>query len=258
MNPWAKRTVDLARKGDYLDQLHEIYPVEPLKRFVNPRVLNEIRNAFRKRDKVLLLKKLLDLNKFPYKDSYVAFLRKDRAAIGRNPKTVGRIHKTLVSMGIEGVIQGVTASKEANTRRGNSFKQWARKNFRFGGPKEFRTSKHGMVFLDVSDTVLRNYANSEFGAGLQKRPDFIAKTGEKYVIGEAKFLSDLGGNQARGFRDAVSVAANPAHGAIKVCILDGIVWIQSQSHLYRSIENSAIHVFSALLLKDFLARTARG
>ena len=257
MNKWARKTVQLAREGDYLDRLHEVYPIEPKKRVVDQKSLDEIRNAFKKRDEILLLNKLLDLEKFPYDDSYVAFLRKDRSAIKRNPKTVDRIYSTLVEMGIEGIVQGIAAPKEANTRRGNSFKQWLRAKFRFGMLSEFERVKQGIIFLDAPETTLRNYVNSKLGAGFQKRPDFLAKTGARHMIGEAKFLSDLGGNQARGFADAITVAANPAHGGVKVCVLDGIVWIQSRSHLYSSIENSSINVFSALLLKDFLVVTGK-
>lgn len=147
--------------------------------------------------------------------------------------------------------RGVTAPKEANTRKGSEFKRWARSNFEFTGLKRFQASKSGIVFLDAQDTELRNFANSAFGAGLAKRPDFIAKTGRKYVIGEAKFLSGEGGNQRAAFRDAMAVAAHPTGTAIKVAVLDGIVWIK-RSSFYKSIEASSVHIFSALLLKDFL------
>lgn len=256
MNQWAQRTTKLACEGNYLDRLHEIYLVEPRKRTVGRKVLDGIEDAYRKKDKILLLNRLLDLGKFPYKDSYVAFLRRDRGAIKRNPRTVDRIYSTLLEMGLEGVIQGITAPKEANTRRGSSFKGWLKKSFKFVPEIEFKTYNRGSVFLDASDTALRNFANSALGAGFQKRPDFVAKSGTKYVVGEAKFLSDLGGNQGRGFEDAIKVAANPAHGAIKASILDGIIWIQSGSSLYQSIENSSLPVFSALLLKDFLLSVA--
>lgn len=256
MNKWALKSVEFAKKKDYLDRLQEVYPVEPKKRTIEQKSIDGIRKAFKTGNKAALLNQLLGLKKFPYKDSYVAFLRKDRTAILRNPKTVDRICKTLTSMGLQEVIEGITAEKEANTRRGSSFKQWLKKNFRFVNQKLLENSNKGIVFFDVSDTELRDYANSQLGAGYQKRPDFIAKTGRKYVVGEAKFLSDSGGNQTGGFRDAISVASSPAHRAVKVCVLDGIIWIESGSRLYSSIEHSSVDIFSALLLKDFLTKVA--
>jgi len=155
-------------------------------------------------------------------------------------------------MGEEGILKGVTAPVVANRRRGAQFKQWAKATFRYVPLEEFELSKSGVVFLSATESCLRDYANEKFGAGLRKRPDFVAKTGKRYVVGEAKFLSSEGGEQRGGFEDAVSVAAHPAGGAVKVSILDGIVWLESESGFYQFIQNSSINVFSALLLKEFL------
>jgi len=252
MNIWAKKTVQLAQSGDYLDRLHEIYPVEPKPRVIAKEKIHEIEEAFKKKDKIKLIDKLLDLEKFPYKDSYVAFLRKDRTAIQRNPQTINRIFLVLTSMGLQGVIQGVKSPKEANTRRGNSFISWLRKNFDFVGLDDFKKSKKGVIFLNASEKELMHYCNNELETGLQKRPDIVAKVDEKHVVGEAKFLSDFGGNQGRGFDDAIKVASNPARKAVKISLLDGIVWVESKSGLFQSIKNSSLNVFSALLLRNFL------
>lgn len=252
MDKWARKTARLAEKENYLDRLQDIYPVVPKERVVAKEVLDKIGAAFQKGDKVTLLNTLLHLERFPYDESYAKFLRADPGAIERNPKTVARICEILFGMGLEKVLAGVTAPKEANTRRGNEFKKWARTSFRFSGEKEFKAHKRGVVFLDAADTELRNFANAVLGAGFSKRPDFVAKVGKRYIIGEAKFLSDEGGNQRAAFRDATSVAAHPSGTAIKVAVLDGIVWIQGSS-FFRAIEASSIHVFSALLLEEFLS-----
>ncbi|MBI3615072.1 MAG: restriction endonuclease [Candidatus Omnitrophica bacterium] len=251
MDKWARKTVRLVKEGNYLDQLQEIYPVIPKARVVSEKNLLEIREAFAKKNASLLLNALLQLERFPYDESYAKFLRSDPTAIARNPKTVNRICEILFTMGLEKVMAGVTAPKEANTRRGSEFKRWAKDHFTFVGVKAFTLSKNGILFLDASDSELRNFANAILGAGLEKRPDFVARVDRKFVIGEAKFLSDEGGNQRAAFRDAISVAAHPSGRAVKVAVLDGIVWIEGSS-FYRSIETSSIHIFSALLLNDFL------
>jgi hypothetical protein len=91
MNEWGIRTLRLISEQDYLDKLQEIYPHEEGERDVKQSVLNSIRQSFEERDEVEPLNKLLNLKKFPYKDSYVAFLRKDRTSIEKNPQTVQRI-----------------------------------------------------------------------------------------------------------------------------------------------------------------------
>jgi len=252
MNSWARKTARIAQKEDYLDRVQKVYPSETRARTVSQTALDEVRAAYRSRDKIRLLSTLLDQERFPFDDSYVQFLRVDRGAIRRNPQTVDRICSTLFHMGEEGILKGVTAPVVANRRRGAQFKQWAKATFRYVPLEEFELSKSGVVFLSATESCLRDYANEKFGAGLRKRPDFVAKTGKRYVVGEAKFLSSEGGEQRGGFEDAVSVAAHPAGGAVKVSILDGIVWLESESGFYQFIQNSSINVFSALLLKEFL------
>ncbi|MBI3323250.1 MAG: hypothetical protein HYZ95_02155 [Candidatus Omnitrophica bacterium] len=252
MNVWARKTARIAQGENYLDRIQEVYPSSPKLRVVAKKALEAIEAAHQKKDRVQLLNLLLDQERFPFDDSYVQFLRVDRGAIRRNPETVERICNALFEMGIEGILKGVTAPVVANRRRGSQFKQWAKANFPYVGQKEFESSKNRILFLDGGERELRDYANRKFGAGLRKRPDFVAKSGSRYVVGEAKFLSSEGGEQRGGFEDAVTVAAHPAGGAVKVSILDGIVWLESRSGFYQFIQNSSINVFSALLLAKFL------
>lgn len=252
MNKWAKATVRLVTKSNYLDRLQEIYPHEDVDRDVDEGTINAIKKAFKARNNSALLNKLLDLEKFPYKDSYVGFLRRDRKAISRNPQTVQRICEKLYEMGIEGVIAGATSPKEANTRRGNQFSDWTRKKFGWLNIEDFRASKSGIYMLDATELEARNFCNTEMGVGISKRPDMVAKSGKKYVIGEAKFLSSTGGNQGRAFEDGMKLATNASGNAFKVFILDGIHWIEKGSEQYRDIEYGTAAVFSALLLENYL------
>lgn len=252
MNEWARKTARIAQAENYLDRIRLVYPSETRPRVVPSEALASVKAAFRGGDKLRLLNVLLDQERFPFDDSYVQFLRVDRDAIRRNPETVERICGALFRMGEEELIKGVTAPVVANRRRGAQFKQWTRATFRYVSLRKFENSRDGIVFLKANERELRDYANEKFGAGLRKRPDFVAKSGTRCVVGEAKFLSSEGGEQRGGFQDAVSVAAHPAGGAIKVSILDGIVWLESESGFYQFIQNSSINVFSALLLKEFL------
>jgi len=254
MNEWAKRTVRLAKTKDYLDRLYDIYPNDPVPRDIDGANLNEIENCFKLKDCKSLLNKLLDLDKFPFKDSYVSFLRSDRSAIARNPKTAERICGVLYSMGFEKVKAGIIEPKEPNTRRGPQFANWLKSNFEHMNLDSFIGSEKGIVFLEDSEQRILDFCNTKLGVGLSKRPDFVAKSNMKYVVGEAKFLSSLGGNQGRGFDDAVKLSSNPSGRAYKVAIIDGVVWIQSGSQEYKKIEHASFYIFSALLLEDFLSK----
>ena len=242
----------LVETQDYLDKLQEVYPSEEGKRDVEQSILSSIRQSFERRDEMTLLTLLLGLEKFPYKDSYAAFLRKDRTAIDRNPQTVRRICNQLYEMGVENVIEGVIKPKEANTRRGNQFTDWTKKQFTRVNIEHFRASTNGIIILDANEHEARDFCNTEMGVGITKRPDIVAKSGRKYVIGEAKFLSSTGGNQGRAFDDGMGLATNNSGSAFKIFILDGIHWIEHGSEQHRRIEYGTAAVFSVLLLQEFL------
>ncbi len=252
MNDWAKKTLELVKKENYLDLLQEIYPHEQTARKRDTDVEKKIREYYKSRDSISLLNQLLNLEKFPYKDSYVAFLRADRGALERNPDTVTRICNNLYSMGIDKVIKGIFSPKEPNTQRGPQFRNWVKKSFNWASIKEFQQSKEGIVMLDASERDARDFCNKVMGVGISKRPDMVAKSGSKYIIGEAKFLSSSGGNQGRGFTDGMTLATNSSGSAYKVFILDGIHWIKTGYAEFKQIEYGNMAVFSALLLKDYL------
>lgn len=48
-----------------------------------------------------IIKSLLDFELFPIKDSYIAYLRRDKSAIERNPLTIARICGRLKEIGIK-------------------------------------------------------------------------------------------------------------------------------------------------------------
>lgn len=252
MNKWSQQTLTLVSTQNYLDRLQEIYPHEEGIRAVDETTLQTIRDAYEAKNDIQLLNHTLDLQKFPYKDSYVGFLRKDRSAVGRNPLTVRRICARLYEQGIEEIIDGAKESMEANRRRGNKFAEWSKKRFRPVAVDEFKASKQGVVILDASELEAKDFCNREMGVGISKRPDLVAKAGRNYIIGEAKFLSQSGGSQDRGFDDGMALARNPNGRAFKVFILDGVYWIETGNERFQQIKYGTANVFSVLLLEDFL------
>lgn len=256
MNTWSQKTIELATTQNYLDQLQNIYSHQEGERKVSAITLDAIRDAFKKGDEIQLMNQLLGLDKFPYKDSYVAFLRKDRTSIERNPETIKRICNRLYVMGIDKIIEGVTQAKEANTRRGNQFRNWLFKKYPAVSMDKFQISTSGIVLLNANELIAKDFCNRILKVGITKRPDLVVKTGKRYVIGESKFLSATGGNQGRGFDDGVKLASNTEGLAHKAFILDGVLWIETGSEQYNRIDNTNAAIFSVLLLDEYLQSLA--
>ena len=86
-----------------------------------------------------------------------------------------------------------------------------------------------------------------------KGVDFVGRFNGKYVIGEAKFISDEGGHQNDQFLDAMTTLQSATQkNVINIAILDGVLYIPSKKKMYKTITNSDVPVFSALLLRDYL------
>lgn len=252
MHQWSLHTLQLVSTQNYLDRLQEIYAHEEGERNVTDATIDAIREAFSNGDAEALLEHLLGLEKFPYNDSYVAFLRKDRTAIQRNPRTVQRIYDVLGRMGIDGVIAGVKQAKEANTRRGPQFWNWIKIQYPIVDEATFIASNDRIVLLGGGEEEGLRFCNNTLRLGIIKRPDLVAKAGGTYVVGEAKFLSSLGGNQGRAFDDGMKLATNGAGRAYKIFILDGVIWLEEGSSHFQDIDNSNAAVLSAILLDDYL------
>lgn len=84
--------------------------------------------------------------------------------------------------------------------------------------------------------------------------DFVGRFNGKYIIGEAKFLTDFGGHQNAQFSDAISTITTEGVQAIKIAILDGVLYIKSGNKMYRDVTETYkdYNIFSALVLREFL------
>lgn len=207
MNYWTMLSVDLAQQEDYLDKLYEVYPITPnLRRNIPKQSEEKIRKAFKDKNGLLLVKELLELDLFPIKDSYVAYLKRDKTAIDRNPKTVKRIAGILFKMDIEEIIDRCTEPKETNRQMGPMFKRWIDKGalgIHIVRDADSFLDYRGNCIFNASDSEMKKFAEKYLGFKREKGIDFIAKFNNKYVIAEAKFLTDMGGHQNAQFDDAV-------------------------------------------------------
>lgn len=125
MNLWTRKSIELAAQSNYLDQLYRVYPMSiNLRRELPLQTQNEIRIHLDNRDGKKLLHVLLKQEIFPIKDSYVAYLKRDKTAIDRNPATVSRLAGILIEMGFDEILDKTTVPKETNRQIGPLFKNW--------------------------------------------------------------------------------------------------------------------------------------
>ena len=128
MNYWTKLSIDYANQRSYLDDLFKIYPTIPNGiRDIDEKVWDKIESSFNEQDNINLIKNLLMLDLFPIKDSYVAYLRKDKTTIDRNPETINRLSGRLYDMGLSEIYKKCTEPKETNRQIGPMFKEWINK-----------------------------------------------------------------------------------------------------------------------------------
>ncbi len=262
MNEWVRRSIKLALTENYLDRLHEIYGVEePSRRAIPPTIEQQIRRAYESRDKVGLIKSLFKLDKFPLNDPYIPFLRKYEEALSLNPRTVERIGNRLLNIPWYELIIRCTEPIDPNRRIGRKFHNWIKNiGYPLRGVDEFRDSDEfaqadgsvsKIAILDTTETEMRRFANEELDCGLDKKPDFIAKVGGRYIIGEAKYIGDFGGNQNNHFKEVMDFVLEVRGDAIRVGILDGVVWLDKNAEMCKRVRRVPAVCLSALLLKDY-------
>lgn len=263
MNYWTKMSAKFAQQRNYLDELYKVYPIMPnLRRELAEDKEIKIKEAFERRNNIDLVNELLDLELFPIKDSYVAFLKRDRGAIERNPQTINRIAGNLYHMGFDDIIEKCTEPKETNRQIGPMFKNWIDKGTIgvrvIKNAIDFLNSKENCI-LNISDDAMERFAREFLGFNREKGIDFIAKFNNKYIIAEAKFLTDFGGHQNAQFADAVSTMnasfkdKKVTNEVIPIAIMDGVLYIEGNNKMYRYLlDHPNQIIISSLVLREFL------
>ncbi len=264
MNLWTEMSVQFATQRNYLDELYKVYPISPnLKREIPTDLLKGIQKAFQVKDNELLVKTLLKWELFPIKDSYVAYLRRDPSSLTRNPQTVNRLAGMIYDMGYDIVLDKCSEPKETNRQIGPMFKYWLDKGTLgtkvYKNTDDFLNNQKENAILNVSDIEMRKFAMEYLGYEREKGLDFLARFNGKYIVGEAKFLTDFGGHQNAQFHDAVSTITSNFHSSalnaevIPIAIMDGVLYIKGKHKLYKYLEKHKEQIIiSSLLLREFV------
>ena len=257
MNYWTELSIEYANQRSYLDDLFQVYPTIPEGiRDINADRWINIEKAFDKKNNDALIRELLKLNLFPIKDSYIAYLKRDASSIDRNLKTISRICGRLYEMGLDKIFERCSEPKETNRQIGPFFKRWINSKtlgIQPVGLDDFIKNKKDAI-LNGSDKQLMDFAAGELNYKHTKGLDFIGRFNGKYVIGEAKFLTDFGGHQNAQFNDAISTIKAKNVKAVKVAILDGVLYIKGKNKMYKDINTKYkdLNIMSSLVLREFL------
>ena len=159
-------------------------------------------------------------------------------------------------MGLNKIFEKCSEPKETNRQIGPMFKNWMnRKSLGITPVKiEDFLSNENDAILDASDDAMMKFAKEHLNYNHNKGLDFVARFNKQYVIGEAKFLSDFGGHQNAQFNDAISTIESKDVKAIKIAILDGVLFIQGRNKMYKSITETYknYNIMSSLVLREFL------
>lgn len=257
MNYWASLSIEYASQRSYLDDLFHVYPTIPEGiREISKGSWTNIETAFKKKNNDVLIRELLKLDLFPIKDSYIAYLKRDSSSIERNPKTINRICGRLYEMGLDKIFERCSEPKETNRQIGPFFRRWLKSKALGIEPvslEKFIKNKNDAI-LDGSDKQLMDFAHDELHYRHNKGLDFIGRFNGKYVIGEAKFLTDFGGHQNAQFNDAISTMLEKNVKAEKVAILDGVLYIRGKNKMFKDITTryKDLNIMSSLVLREFL------
>lgn len=268
MNLWLEKSIELANQRNYLDLLYKVYPTtQNLRREISDECLNKIESIYNSSEKIAgnLLKELLKHELFPIKDSYIAYLKRDSAAIHRNPLTVARIENILYQMPLKEIIDNMTLPKESNRQIGPMFKNYIKNNltcYKITSDIDEFLDTNTLVLFNGADSEMLNLAKNHFGYDRVKGLDFMAKNGKSVYIGEAKFLTDFGGHQNAQFDDAISTLnynIKPTKYNVKtIAILDGVIYIKHQNSvnkMQKTLQNFKDDkiILSAIFLNEFIA-----
>jgi hypothetical protein len=258
LDSWTKKSIDFANSKGYLDRLHSIYSADSSERKIPAALMSEIKEAYDKKDKLMLLKsisKLAKTEKSPIEDSYMGILKLNDCLIDANPKTMDRIAGMLLGLSWEELVKRCNQPKKASRKLGNSFKAWVKT---LGYPslklEEFNSFK-GTALLDASDSVMQDFAEKQLKCKLKEKGDIdlIAKLKNgKYVVGGAKFITSGGGAQDNQFFNILDFAEGSSGNAIRIAIVDGVVWFKESGRIHTKICGSNGISISALMLVDFI------
>jgi len=261
MGKWVEKSLKIANSHGYLDRLAEIYPAKTLpRRSLNDEDRAKLKRLHQKRNWKELLQMLFRFTKeghpFPIEHPYASILRQKPDLAKKNLGTFEKLGREMLSMPIGDLIRGCERPIDLNRAMGSAFFNWVRKYFpdrKIPILPESEFERHeGLCFLNARNAAILDYVKRKLGITLERGRDLLAKKGDKYVIGEARFLSTSGGSQTRDLRETIGFVRGLKGKVSAIGVVDGIVWFnRSYVNMLSKLADDEV-VLTALLLEDFL------
>ncbi|OQA31041.1 MAG: Tsp45I type II restriction enzyme [archaeon ADurb.Bin336] len=247
----------MANRSSYLDKLQYVYPFQKNEiRPLSKTNIKLIEKEYRKGNGPKLLETLLTLEKFPIDNKYIGSLKISQKLRENNPKIIKQISDILLELELDTLLTYCQMPKKDSRQMGNVFKNWLKSKYNFVKKSEFESSSDPLVFLQGSDSKLKDYINSKFDANLTeptyKGLDFVFKKNNIYCCGEAKFISASGGGQDNQFNIALKVADLNINGIKSLALIDGVPWLL-EKYKTKMQQNTGKNIMSALLLDKFIS-----
>lgn len=270
MNKFTKKSIEIANRGNYYDQLQNIlnFPLNlPPNREIDNDSLKKLEQYYVDKDSENLLKELRKFKKFPIKHPLWKFLDKDDKHIELNPEVSKLLSNILFNeFEFSELIESISQPPEINQQLGNLFQNFL-VTTDFGIEKinydELKNSNlHTDYLLIGTDAELllaaETYTGYKRTGEESKGLDFFCFINNTFVIGEHKFCGDYGGNQDKSIKDGIhhiNAKTDSDKKVNKICLFDGVMWLERKNQMHRTITENELKeqdVFSSIFLKDYL------
>lgn len=260
LNEWVLRSIELFESTPYLDNILDVYPLQSASpERLDDRLKRRIILAHQSRKTNELISILQSEVKFPYDEPLWFLMKNIQGCLENNPLQIQRIADSLYSMTADETVFRLESAPKLNTQMGPMFTNWLRENFNLLNIDDFTNSTEGVHILNSSEQDGKTFVNEVLNQDLEKRPDLVAKVNNTYIIGEAKWISQSGGNQEKQVKEVLKFCSNQLRMVIRIGIVDGFPWAikNNRGNIVNRKENVKIQeseydIISALLLNDYL------
>lgn len=262
LNEWVLRSIELFENTNYLDRITSVYPFHTIKATsLDYNLKRRIVMAHQSRNSIELIQIFRnELTRFAYDEPLWYLYKNINDVEENNPNQLKRIIQSLYSLTADEIIDKLEVAPKLNTQIGPMFTNWLRENFNLLSIDDFTNSTEGIHILNSSEQDGKTFVNEILNQDLEKRPDLVAKVNNTYIIGEAKWVGQSGGNQEKQVKEVLKFCSNQLRNVIRIGIVDGFPWAikNNRGNIVSRKENVKIQeseydIISALLLNDYLS-----
>jgi hypothetical protein len=259
---FLKASKDRAHGLCYFDDLMRgPYPITPSSpRHVDHEQFSEFQSVLQAsvshESNVKVVQHAIGFEKSAIEDPYLSMLRMWPEQIDRNQSATARVASLLREVERRGELgRRLSEPKVANRQFGGKLRDWLYDQNPLGLPllseEEFVSTTDNAI-LQGSDHVIATVAARLVDYSRSKLPDCLIRVNKQLLVGEAKLITNKGGNQNNQLRDAFGLLDENCN-CIKFAVLDGIVY--NDNAFLKKMEERVVggqYILSALLLRDWL------